>query len=92
MAYPEALQNDSIIETYYDDLEISADYFIESLRNISLFSKRKSLERLRSPVEEHDWRVRMNAFVVNAGYSLTKNMIGKFKHSYNAIIANLMCE
>jgi predicted metalloendopeptidase len=77
IAYPSELLNDSIIESFYDDLSLNSSVFLESAIEVDLHSKRFLCSRFHEPVKRNDWVDHATSIHVNANYHGKSNSIRK---------------
>lgn len=78
IAYPNELLDDRKLEKFYEGLELSADDYIGSIFNLSMFGTNFSFGRLRQPVNKTEWISHGRPAVVNAFYSSIENSIRKY--------------
>lgn len=78
IAYPNELFNNTLIEKYYENLELNDTYYLESALNIDNHSKTFICSRYHQPVNRSDWIDYANTFYVNANYNGKGNSIRKF--------------
>ncbi|KRT83251.1 Peptidase [Oryctes borbonicus] len=77
IGYPNELLDDSKLEEYYQDLEVSENSYLKSSLNVSLLSNKLSFKKLHMPVNKTDWSTHSEASAVNAFYSPNENSIRK---------------
>lgn len=79
IAYPDELVDTNKLEEYYRDLELTSDSpsdsLIHSLVLVRKFFEKRSIDKLRKPVNKVDWETHSKATLVNAFYSPTENSI-----------------
>ncbi|XP_045472072.1 neprilysin-2-like [Harmonia axyridis] len=75
IAYPDELMDDSKLEEFYKNLQLTSDNYIEIVLNISKFQTEKEMMLLSEPVVRSDWRTRSAVAVVNAYYDTNANAI-----------------
>ncbi|XP_018313637.1 LOW QUALITY PROTEIN: membrane metallo-endopeptidase-like 1 [Mycetomoellerius zeteki] len=75
IAYPNELLDDRKLEEFYQGLELSADDYMGSIFNLSIFGTNFSFGRLRQPVNKTEWISHGRPAVVNAFYSSIENSI-----------------
>lgn len=76
IGYPDELMNDSLIDEYYNDLELQTDSFFHSMLRIRKFLEDRKILKLRKPVKKNDW-IEFSLFTtsVNAAYYQQENSI-----------------
>ncbi|XP_011312064.1 membrane metallo-endopeptidase-like 1 isoform X2 [Fopius arisanus] len=75
IAYPDELLDDSKLEEFYQDLELSDENYLQGILNLTLFGTEYSFSKLRKPVNKSDWVTHGRPAVVNAFYSSIENSI-----------------
>ncbi|XP_011866367.1 PREDICTED: membrane metallo-endopeptidase-like 1 isoform X1 [Vollenhovia emeryi] len=75
IAYPNELLDDRKLEKFYEGLELSADDYVGSIFNLSMFGTNFSFGRLRQPVNKTEWISHARPAIVNAFYSSIENSI-----------------
>ena len=76
IAYFDEYMNDSLIEKYYNNLEILSDQYLQNLMNFGVIYKSHAISRLREAItEKSDW-TDAHITVVNAFYFWKLNKIG----------------
>lgn len=83
IAYPNELLDDRKLEKFYEGLELSANDYIGSIFNLSLFGTNYSFGRLRQPVNKTEWISHGRPAIVNAFYSAIENSIRKYLNTNN---------
>ena len=78
VAYPDELWNDTELDAYYQNIELTGGNFLESSLNVTLFMILKEYSSLRLPAKKDDWTLYVNAAAVNAFYSRLPNAIGNY--------------
>ena len=86
VAYPDEFWNDTEVDAYYQNIELTGGNFLESGLNVSLFQILKEYSSLRLPADKDDWTLYGNAAVVNAFYSRLHNAISNY-----ILIENVSC-
>jgi len=85
IAYPNELLDDRKLEKFYEGLELSANDYIGSIFNLSLFGTNYSFGRLRQPVNKTEWISHGRPAIVNAFYSAIENSIRKYLSTNNLL-------
>lgn len=77
VAYPNELLNNTLIEKYYEKLQLNETHYLESALNIDNHSKEFVCSRYHEPVNRSDWIDYATTFYVNANYNGKGNSIRK---------------
>lgn len=83
IAYPSELLDDRKLEKFYEGLELSANDYIGSIFNLSVFGTNYSFGRLRQSVNKTEWISHGRPAIVNAFYSSIENSIRKYLSTNN---------
>ncbi|KZC07350.1 Membrane metallo-endopeptidase-like 1 [Dufourea novaeangliae] len=75
IAYPDELLDDTKLEEFYQNLELTTDNYLEGILNLTLFGVEYSFGKLRKPVNKTDWITHGRPAIVNAFYSSIENSI-----------------
>jgi len=75
IAYPDELLDDQKLIQFYDALDMSEEYYLKSILNMTLFATEFAFNRLRKPVNKTDWISHGRPAIVNAFYSSIENSI-----------------
>lgn len=76
IGYPDALLNDTLIDEYYDDLELQTGSLLHSMFRVKNFLTNREIMKLRKPVNKNDWiEQRLRTTSVNAAYLVQENSI-----------------
>lgn len=75
IAYADELVDTNKLIAYYHDLELVPDSLMYSIVKLNKFFEKRSLNKLRKPVNKVDWETHSRATLVNAFYSPTENSI-----------------
>ena len=57
IGYPEFIVNQSRLDDYYADLEVTNETYFNNVVNASQFQVRKMFQRLRRPVDKKRWEM-----------------------------------
>lgn len=79
IAYPDELLDVTKLESFYGNLTVDPEYYLESVLNLSTFGTEYSFGKLRQPVNKTEWISHGRPAVVNAYYSGIENSIRKLK-------------
>lgn len=79
IAYPSELLNNSLIEDYYKDLELSNNNYLKSAINIDLHGRNFACSRYHQKADRNDWIDQSSTTFVNANYNGKTNSIRKWK-------------
>lgn len=84
IGYPDEIKNNTLLEEYYDGLEIDPEHYLESYLKLNLFSTKQVYKKLREPVNKTEWERHAKPAQANAFYSSIENSIRKltFKNIY----------
>lgn len=77
IGYPDELIDNSIIDKYYDDLELDSDNYLLNTLKANKFDVDNYYSKLYESVNKTDWREHSNVADVNAFYGFLENSIGK---------------
>lgn len=55
IGYPDEIKNNTLLEEYYDGLEIDPEHYLESYLALNVFTTKQSYEKLREPVNKTEW-------------------------------------
>lgn len=77
VAYPPELFNDTLLETYFANLNLSEDNYLQSAINVDNHGKEFVCERFHQPVNSKDWMEHSSTIYVNANYNGKTNSIRK---------------
>ena len=80
VAYPEELINDSLVEKYYNNVEMTPDQYFQNILNMSRKYKNHTIGRLREPIIERNLWTSHTITNVNAFYWFPLNTIGNKKN------------
>ncbi|XP_067006028.2 neprilysin-2 isoform X2 [Anabrus simplex] len=75
IAYPDELLDNSKLEDFYMNLEVSQDDYMGSVLNLTKFGTNYSFGRLRNKVNKTEWITHGRPAIVNAFYSSIENSI-----------------
>ncbi|KAJ6635281.1 Neprilysin-2 [Pseudolycoriella hygida] len=75
IAYPDEIKNNTLLEEYYNGLEIDPEHYLESHLKINVFTTNKIYEKLREPVNKGEWIRHAKPAQANAYYSAIENSI-----------------
>ncbi|KAK6639892.1 hypothetical protein RUM43_008167 [Polyplax serrata] len=75
IAYPDELLDVTKLESFYGNLTVDPEYYLESVLNLSTFGTEYSFGKLRQPVNKTEWISHGRPAVVNAYYSGIENSI-----------------
>lgn len=75
IGYPDEIKNVTLLEEYYDGLEIDPEHYLESYLKLNVFATKKSFEKLRQPVNKTEWERHAKPAQANAFYSSIENSI-----------------
>ncbi|GLV37796.1 Neprilysin 2 [Carabus blaptoides fortunei] len=75
VGYPKELLNDTLVEQYYEKLNIHENRYLESVLEITKFERRFEFHSLHETVNKSNWIDHANAAVVNAFYTFSENSI-----------------
>ncbi|KAG4071253.1 hypothetical protein HA402_003957 [Bradysia odoriphaga] len=75
IGYPDEIKNVTLLEEYYDGLEIDPEHYLESYLKLNVFATKKSFEKLRKPVNKTEWERHAQPAQANAFYSSIENSI-----------------
>lgn len=78
IGYPDEIKNNTILEEYYDGLEIDPERYYESYLNLNIFTTNQSYKKLRETVDKTEWERHAKPAQANAFYSSIENSIRKF--------------
>ncbi|XP_043269931.1 neprilysin-2-like [Venturia canescens] len=73
IAYPDELLDDEELEKLWPDFDLSEDYFFENIYHLAAYGRNKRFSKLREPIDEKDWKYRVNPTIVNAFYNSALN-------------------
>lgn len=77
VAFPQELVDNEKLENYYRGLELQPDSLLQNIIQIHKFFHRRSINKLRLPVNKTDWETHSITTSVNAFYSFAENSIRK---------------
>lgn len=77
IAYPNEFLNDTIINEFYKNLELSDDNFLLDVLKLKLFERNYFYGKLRDSVDKNDWRDFENPAAVNAQYLPVSNTLSE---------------
>lgn len=77
VGYSDELANISLIEKYYENVEIDESSFLSFDLSLNSFEQKKALRKLKVSVDRRDWTSRFPVFQVNALYKHVENGIRK---------------
>lgn len=76
IGYPNELNEDSLLEEFYKDLELESDnWFLNSLR-LNVFTDDQSFNKLHKPLNRTDWKTHAESTDVNAYFDPSEHSIG----------------
>lgn len=75
IAYADELIDTNKLVEYYRDLNLVPDSLLYSIVALNKFFEKRSIHKLRKPVDKVDWETHSRATLVNAFYSATENSI-----------------
>ena len=55
IAYPDELLDEATVEEYHKDLVITEHEYLENQIRMILWSRKRSMSKLRQPVDKNDW-------------------------------------
>lgn len=78
IAYPDELSDNTKLDEYYQELEITPDnMFLNALR-VKKFETNYNFYKLRKPVNKTDWVTHSMPAMVNAAYAPLENSIREY--------------
>ena len=86
VAYPHQLLNDTEVDAYYQNIELTGGNYLKYTLNLNLFLTLKKYSSLRLPVDKDDWTFYGDVAVVNAFYGHLYNVISNY-----ILIENSFC-
>lgn len=75
IGYPDEMKNNTLLEEYYDGLEIDPEQYLESYLAVNVFATKQSYKKLREPVNKTEWERHAKPAQANAFYSSIENSI-----------------
>lgn len=78
IGYPDEIKNVTLLEEYYDGLEIDPEHYLESYLKLKAFTVKKSFGKLWQPVDKTEWDRHAQPAQANAFYSSIENSIRKW--------------
>lgn len=78
IGYPDEIKNNTLLEEYYDGLEIDPDRYFESYLKLNAFNTKESYSKLRQPVNKTEWKEHAKPAQANAFYNSIENSIREF--------------
>ncbi|KAJ8668212.1 hypothetical protein QAD02_009875 [Eretmocerus hayati] len=75
VAYPDELLNDTLINDYYADLDLTRGSFLWNSLKVGFFLRSKIYHKLKEPVEKYHWSTYSETADVNAFYSPNENAL-----------------
>ena len=88
VAYPKEYMNDSLIDEYYNNLELLSDQYLQNMLNIKRFNRHRAIRKLREPVIDKDNWIGNFIPIVNAFYNSLFNKIGNEKFEITRLIVH----
>lgn len=79
IGYPNELTNDTKIEEYYKDLEVTDHEYLMNAIRLNLFKTDYGFRQLHKPINKTDWLAHASPNVINAFYSAIENSIRKYR-------------
>lgn len=79
VAYEDDLLDIRKLDEFYKKLKLSADDYLGSFLNFSVFEIDLSFARLRIPVNETEWITHEKHAIIHAYYAYKKNSIRTYK-------------
>ena len=80
IAYPEELINDSLVEKYYNNVEMTSDQYFQNILSMSRSYWKHTNGELREPIIERNVWTNYNVTQVNTFYWFPLNTIGNTKN------------
>ena len=81
IAYPDEFMNDSIIENYYDSLEMVPGQYLQNMMNLNRLIKNHKIRQLReSVIGGYDWKEFEYTTRANAFYYFEYNTLSNEKN------------
>lgn len=81
VGYPDEIMNNTVIEKYYEKLEIDENDYVSSISNINKFDTDNKFKDLHEAINEKDWEnwfaFKMSLDAVDAWNTIIGNKIGK---------------
>ena len=75
VGYPDDLTNDTVLEKYYNNLEISKGSFLSSALNLT-----RHVEQRKKVYDPEDWANNQEFLLIpNAAYNLVLKSVGNYK-------------
>lgn len=78
IGYPDEIKNTTLLEEYYDGLEIDPENYLNSYLKLNVFKTKQTFEKLRQPVNKTEWERHAKPAQANAFYNSIENSIRKF--------------
>lgn len=73
VGYPEEYFDDSLIENYYDGLNIKADNYFKTVYEVKKISVQRNADKLSKPVQDTKWQSFFENKITSSTYSLDGN-------------------
>ena len=78
VGYPDELLNETKVNEYYQDLELTGENYLESSLNLTLFATLKKYSLLQLPVDKDDWTFHADVAALVTSYSAIHNALSNY--------------